>query len=106
MRAKGEGMRLLYARPRQASLRKFLMTVGLCSLLAFPVLAQQSATLPDRVRRVMSRPEFAHANFGIEFYSLDSDRVIYEVNSNKLMVPGSTAKLLTEGTILELLGGD
>jgi len=106
MRANGEVMRLLYTRWRAGSLRKLLMILGLCCLLACLLVAQQSATLPDRVRHVMSRPEFAHASFGIEFYSLDSDRVVYEVNSDKLMVPGSTTKLLTEGTILELLGGD
>src|SRR2546430_16963983 len=54
----------------------------------------------------MSRPEFAHSTFGVEFYSLDSGKVLYQLNSDKLMVPGSTTKLLTEGTVLELLGGD
>src|SRR5256885_9707793 len=54
----------------------------------------------------MSRPEFAHSTFGIEFYSLDSGKVLYQLNPDKLLVPGSTTKLLTEGTVLELLGGD
>src|SRR5256885_13008816 len=54
----------------------------------------------------MSRPEFAHSTFGIEFYSLDSGKILYQINPDKLMVPGSTTKLLTEGTILESLGGD
>ena len=54
----------------------------------------------------MSRPEFTHSSFGVEFYSLDSAKIIYQFNSDKLMVPGSTTKLLTEGTVLELLGGD
>jgi dihydroorotase/N-acyl-D-amino-acid deacylase len=54
----------------------------------------------------MKRPEFVHSSFGIEFYSLDSGKVIYQHNPDKLMVPGSTTKLFTEGTLLELLGGD
>ena len=54
----------------------------------------------------MKRPEFVHSSFGIEFYSLDNGKVIYQHNPDKLMVPGSTTKLLTEGTLLELLGGD
>src|SRR5262249_51295964 len=70
------------------------------------VSSRSATTLPERVQAVMSRPEFAHASFGIEFFSLDTKQVIYELNPNKLMVPGSTTKLLTEGTILELLGGD
>jgi dihydroorotase/N-acyl-D-amino-acid deacylase len=54
----------------------------------------------------MSRLEFAHSHFGIEVYSLDQKSVIYQLNPDKLMVPGSTTKLLTEGTVLETLGGD
>src|SRR5690242_7841449 len=54
----------------------------------------------------MSRPEFAHANFGIEFYSLDTGKVVYSLNSDKLFVPASTTKTLTEGTVLAKLGAD
>jgi N-acyl-D-amino-acid deacylase len=66
----------------------------------------QKGALAERVEAVMARPEFAHSSFGIEFYSLDSGKVVYQYNPDKLMVPGSTTKLLTEGTLLELLGGD
>ena len=68
--------------------------------------AQSSGTLAERIQRVVDRPEFKHAMFGIEFYSLDSNRPIYTLNADKLFVPGSTTKLLTEGTALELLGAD
>src|ERR1700733_5630439 len=50
--------------------------------------------------------QFAHARFGIKFYSMDTDKTVYELNAQQLFVPGSTTKLLTEGTALELLGGD
>src|SRR5258705_13944275 len=81
---------------------------ALAILCAFPsILAcQNKSTFADRMQAIMSRPEFAHASFGIEFYSLDSGKVLYQFNADKLMVPGSTTKLLTEGTMLELLGGD
>src|SRR5258705_3476623 len=68
--------------------------------------AQEPATLSARIQTIMSRHEFAHSTFGIEFYSLDTGKVLYQINPDKLMVPGSTTKLLTEGTILESLGGD
>jgi D-alanyl-D-alanine carboxypeptidase/D-alanyl-D-alanine-endopeptidase (penicillin-binding protein 4) len=68
--------------------------------------AQSTFTLTERIQRVVSRAEFAHANFGIEFYSLDSGKVIYALNPEKLFVPASTTKLLTEGTLLAKLGGD
>jgi D-alanyl-D-alanine carboxypeptidase/D-alanyl-D-alanine-endopeptidase (penicillin-binding protein 4) len=54
----------------------------------------------------MNRPEFAHASFGIEFYSLDAGRAVYAVNEKRLFVPGSTTKLLTEGALLASLGPD
>jgi len=71
-----------------------------------PSLSQSAETLSSRIEKVISRPEFAHANFGIEFYSLDSGRVIYTLNAEKLFVPASTTKLLTEGAMLATLGAD
>src|SRR5436190_12371054 len=66
----------------------------------------QSTTLAQRIQRIMDRPEFRHAIFGIEFYSLDAGKPVYSVNADKLFTPGSTTKLLTEGTALALLGAD
>jgi N-acyl-D-amino-acid deacylase len=77
--------------------------VSLLSLIGF---GQQTENLEDRIRKIMERPEFAHSTFAIEFLSLDSGKVIYHWNADKLVVPGSTTKLLTEGTALELLGSD
>src|SRR5260221_8789438 len=54
----------------------------------------------------MTRPEFAHANFGIKFVALDSGKVLYSFNADKMFVPASTTKLLTEGTLLAKLGAD
>src|SRR5207249_8765021 len=51
-------------------------------------------------------PEFAHANFGIEFYSLDTGKILYSLNADKLFVPASTTKILTEGTLLAKLGAN
>jgi D-alanyl-D-alanine carboxypeptidase/D-alanyl-D-alanine-endopeptidase (penicillin-binding protein 4) len=70
------------------------------------VSAAQSKELAQRIQRVMDRPEFKHALFGIEFYSLDKHKPIYAINADKLFTPGSTTKLLTEGTALTLLGAD
>src|SRR5205823_8494753 len=66
----------------------------------------QSNTLAKRIQTIMDRAEFRHALFGIEFYSLDTHQVIYSINADKLFTPGSTTKLLTEGTALSLLGAD
>ncbi len=70
------------------------------------IAAPQPLNFSGRVQAIMSRPEFAHSTFGIEFYSLDSGKLLYRLNPDKLLVPGSTTKLVTEGTALELLGPD
>lgn len=85
-------------------MRTQLVLTLLC--LSLRALGQNPANLADRIQAVMSRPEFAHSTFGVEFYSLDKGKVLYKLNPDKLLVPGSTTKLLTEGTVLELLGGD
>jgi D-alanyl-D-alanine carboxypeptidase/D-alanyl-D-alanine-endopeptidase (penicillin-binding protein 4) len=68
--------------------------------------AQSPATLAERIQKVMNRPEFAHANFGVKFVSLDTGKVLYSFNADKMFVPASTTKLLTEGTVLAKLGAD
>ena len=78
--------------------------VTLAGAAALP--AQSEGELAQRIQRIVDRPEFKRAIFGIEFYSLDSAKPIYTMNAEKLFVPGSTTKLLTEGTALELMGAD
>src|SRR6267142_974986 len=67
---------------------------------------QSDASFEQRIKKIMNRPEYAHSRFGIKFISADTGDVVYELNSPQLFVPGSTTKLLSTGTALELLGGD
>src|SRR5256885_6309231 len=89
-------------------MKRFCTTLLLSLLLlaSASVGTAQSNSLAQRIERIMDRPEFRHALFGIEFYSLDSHEVICSINGDKLFTPGSTTKLLTEGTALSLLGAD
>jgi PBP4 family serine-type D-alanyl-D-alanine carboxypeptidase len=66
----------------------------------------KAKNLAKRVEEIVSRPEFQHAVFGVEFYSLDSGKVIYSLNADQLFLAASTTKLVTEGTALGLLGAD
>lgn len=86
----------------------FLLVVVLAALFTNPtfVHAQDNSDLAQRIQKITNRPEFAHAIFGIEFYSLDTGKVLFKLHPNELMVPGSTTKLFTEGTALETLGDD
>src|SRR2546429_1900361 len=83
-----------------------LISTLLFCLQAAPAGAQSESTLAQRIQKIISRPEFAHANFGIEFCSLDTGKALYELNADKLFVPASTTKILTEGALLAKLGAD
>src|SRR5215467_7288109 len=70
------------------------------------VCASAQSALDTKIAAIIDRPEFRHALFGIEIYSLTDDKVLYALNADKLFVPGSVTKILTEGTALQLLGAD
>jgi N-acyl-D-amino-acid deacylase len=91
--------------------RFFQLAVALCLAILFAATpqslrAQSTASLADRIQKVIDRPEFARANFGIEFYDIATGKIVYSLNANKLFVPASTTKTLTEGTVLAKLGAD
>jgi PBP4 family serine-type D-alanyl-D-alanine carboxypeptidase len=79
---------------------------GLVLLLLGAPTGAWSQTPHARILQVMDRPEFAHAIWAMEFYDLGARRPVFGVNQQQLMVPGSTTKLLTMGTALEILGPD
>jgi len=75
-------------------------------LTLIPAQAQSAESLEARIKTIVNRPEFQHALFGVEVYSLTDDKVLYALNADKLFVPGSVTKLVTEGTAMSLLGAD
>ena len=92
-------------------MKRKLTIVTMILVVTFQIVSAQQANKPqpslaEAIQSVTDRPEFKHAFFGIEFYSLDTGKPVYTLNADKLFTPGSTTKLLTEGTALELLGGD
>lgn len=93
---------------RRAFRLQWLLPLGLLIAQVQPraARAQESPGLADAIQKVLSRPVFRHASFGIEFYSLDANKALYELNPQRLFTPASTTKLLTEGTALALLGPD
>ena len=94
------------ALPGLLALAVLLLPVAAARAQATAGSRTSPATLEERIALITSRPEFRHSHFGIEFYSLDDGSVVYAENPEKLFVPASTTKLLTEGTALELLGAD
>jgi PBP4 family serine-type D-alanyl-D-alanine carboxypeptidase len=90
------------ARPPQLA----ILLALLCALLPEAGLAQQNSALSAAIEKIMDRPEYRHANFGIEFYDLTSHSVVYQHDADKLFIPASTTKTLTEGALLAHLGKD
>lgn len=76
--------------------------------LLFAAVAPAPAAQPlaARLRQIIERPALAHTFFGIAVYDLDRRVTVFEWNGDKLFIPASTTKLLTEGTSLRLLGPD
>src|SRR2546423_2962646 len=84
-----------------------VISLVVCAVSPAPLRAQTvNESLSQRIERITSRPEFRHALWGIEFYSLDTKQPVYTLNADKLSTPASTTRLLTEGTALALLGAD
>lgn len=84
-------------------------TACLALLLVAPAAGAQAAPDPALARRieaVLGRPEFRHALWGIAIRDRATNAVLYELNADKLFTPGSTTKLLTAATALEVLGAD
>ncbi len=101
----------MYTSRRNFQFPASLSSVTFCLAIFFMVApqalrAQSTGTLAERIQKVMERPEFARANFGIEFYDVATGKIVYSLNANKLFVPASTTKTLTEGTLLAKFGAD
>jgi len=92
------------ALPALAAVAAFALTPAAAA--AQSATAAPAAAFAQRIDQIVSRPEFRHAIFGIEFFDLGSGKTIYARNGDTFFVPGSTTKLLTMGTALALLGAD
>jgi D-alanyl-D-alanine carboxypeptidase/D-alanyl-D-alanine-endopeptidase (penicillin-binding protein 4) len=60
--------------------------------------------LRARINEVLSQPALSHALFGIKVVSLDTGRVLFEEDAEKLLVPASNMKLYTVAAALDRLG--
>lgn len=86
----------------------FISLVAGVALAGGAAMAQEAPpkTFIEAVKQVTGRPVYAHANWGLEVWSVDEGKPLYTMNGDKLFIPGSTTKLFTEGSALYLLGPD
>lgn len=58
------------------------------------------------LQELLEKPEYKHATVGIHIINLESGNELYRFNSDKLMIPASTMKLVTSAAALKILGPD
>lgn len=79
-----------------------------CVLLASQGQAAHKAhpSLKKQIETILTQPDLARGFWGIEIHSLDSGKVLYAQNADKLFTPASNTKLFTTAAALALIGPD
>src|SRR5689334_9008626 len=93
---------------RQTSLFLVLL-LALAPLNAFSQTAAAPKTVAElqtRISQILAKPELASATIGVKATSLDSGRVLFESNAEKLLRPASNMKIYTVATALDRLSPD
>lgn len=77
-----------------------LLALGSCAVAA------DLAATRAQIDAILAEPRFAAASWGIQAQSLDSGRIVYAYEADRLRVPASTAKLYTAALALATFGAD
>lgn len=64
------------------------------------------ADLQTRITAILAKPELSSSTIGLKVVSLDTGRVLFEENANKLLRPASNMKLYTVAAALDRLSPD
>ena len=78
--------------------------VLIASLLTISQLSVAVEEIPAQMQEILDQPQFQHAFWGVFVKDLDTGKVLYDLNSNKLFSPGSTTKLFTVAALLHAFG--
>lgn len=82
-----------------------------CSLftaaaLTFASLEAAPKALPQEMQAIMDQPKYTYATWGLYVKDLDTQEILYDINSTKLFSPASTSKLFSVAALLEAYGDD
>ena len=77
-------------------------------VLAIVLVPGRSVAQPlaRRIEAIMARPEFRRSYFGMAFVDIATGKPVYRYNADKFFVPGSTTKVPTAASAIQLLGAD
>jgi len=82
------------------------LLAGCAARGTMPRLAPEEAALAASLDSTLANPAFARSSWGVVVESADDGRVLYRHDAGKLLVPASSAKLLTAAAALARLGAD
>jgi D-alanyl-D-alanine carboxypeptidase/D-alanyl-D-alanine-endopeptidase (penicillin-binding protein 4) len=82
--------------------------VCLCGGSLAPALAKEPSprALRKGIERIVGRPGFAPAFWGVEVRSLKTGKILYQRNAGKNLEPASTLKLVTTAAVLDAYGSE
>jgi D-alanyl-D-alanine carboxypeptidase len=86
------------------ALRYLVITVGLLGLCATGFGWGSSSELPKQIRAIMEKSRYSEATWGLRVIDLKSGDVIYDLNSQELLLTGSVRKLYSVGSTLNQIG--
>jgi D-alanyl-D-alanine carboxypeptidase/D-alanyl-D-alanine-endopeptidase (penicillin-binding protein 4) len=85
------------------------MRTRIFAIFSFLISAFSSFAQTDfqtELQKLLQQPEYKNAAVGIQIMDLESEKSLFELNADKLMIPASTLKIITSATALEILGAD
>jgi D-alanyl-D-alanine carboxypeptidase/D-alanyl-D-alanine-endopeptidase (penicillin-binding protein 4) len=88
---------------------KFHQLITSCILLVPPSIASLNAfegKMPEEMQNVMNQQKYDHSLWGIYAKDLDTGKILFDQNSEKLFSPASTTKLFSVEALLHTLGDD
>ena len=77
-----------------------------CLLLVGQLQASARKSLEKQIDEIISKPELGRGFWGIEVVDLNTGKVVYSQNADKLFTPASNTKLFVTATALALIGPD
>lgn len=76
------------------------------ALLLTSIASAQNVPLAKQLDQIIDRPAARRAFWGVQVVDLENAEVLYELNSDKLFVPASNAKLFSTALALNRLGAE
>lgn len=75
-------------------------------LITGAFLQAHEKELPQEMQNIMHQPKYAHSIWGLYVKDLETGKVLFDLNSEKLFSPASTTKLFSVAALLHTFGDD